>query len=1055
MKATEKHPLITWFALNPVVANLLMVGILVMGVWSAIKIRKEAFPSFAAESIQVQIPFRGGTPEDVERGVSIKVEEALEGVEGIEHIKSTSTENAALITVEAEEGYNLVKLLDDVKIKVDAIPSFPEQIEKPIIEEQKKSSPVMWVEVYGDVSEADLKETARELKDRLLRLPNVSKITTHGAREYEMSIEVSEEQLRLLGLTFDQVASAVSGQSIDLSGGVIRSDRGEITLRSRSQRYTASDFAKIPLRSPKGGGQILLGDIASIRDGFVDQEMLGRFDGEATVSLEVKNEGLDDIIRGSKETAGLIETFLAEGHAPQGVSVTYWNDQSASISSRLTLLGRNGLMGIGLVLISLSLFLNVRLALWVALGIPISLAGAMILLPWFGISLNELSSFAFIVVLGIVVDDAIVVGESIYLEKQAGAKGLEGTIRGVSRVVVPATFGVLTTIATFLPLTQVTGRMGQVFGQIGSVVIFCLIFSLIESKLILPAHLAHLDVNRRSGFFVFRIWSRLQKLISDGLNLWISKVYQPILRILTPLRYLVAAAFLAGLIVVGSMVPGGQIRSVFFPDIELDSISATVEMEEGIPVSTLHDVVRQIELGIRELAANTEDETGERFLKHTQIQASSNTRGSIVAELSSGETRRISTSDITKQWREIVGPIAGAKSLTFSGNAGPPGEAFVVQLSSNDLDTLRKAAEAMKAKLVTIPGLNDVQDSFNTGRPEIEIKLTDLGQANGFDQLSLAREVRNAFFGAEAQRMQRGRDEVRVMVRYPQEDRESINQLRNMRVRNPQGDALPFDLVADIEYSTGLAQIQRNDGLRVVRVKAEIDKAVTSSEESVQYVQANFIPEFEIEFPLVDASFTGEAEQRAKSLGSLRQGFLLSLLMIYVLLAIPLKSYFKPIFIMIVIPYGIIGALLGHWIVGIPVSILSMFGILALSGVVVNDSLVFLCEVDRLRAEEDLSLRDAVHKGAGNRFRPIMLTSVTTFVGLAPLLFETAMQAQFLIPMAVSLAFGVLFATFITLLLLPMLYLIGGDISTIIRTELTWFREGFRGKAGAKPEDIM
>lgn len=1031
MDSSARHPIITWFASNPVVANILMISILAWGIFNLVTMRKEAFPSFDAESVTITVPFRGGTPEDVERGVAIKIEEALVDVKGIEHISSTSTESLASITVEAKEKYPLKKLLDDIKIQVDAIPSFPEQAENPVVTENQRLNTILRVHVHGDVPEAVLKETARELRDELFKIEGVSLIETSGSREYEVSVEVSEEKLRFYNLTFQEVATAVSNNSLDLSGGVVRSDRGEIAVRSRAQAYVAEDFEKLPLRTNGDGTRLLLRDVALVRDAFVDQEVLSRFDGKPAVGLEVQTTGEGDIIRTANTVADFVKNYPATANLADGIILTGWDDGATPIRARLGLLSKNGLTGMLLVLGVLAFFLNLRLAFWVALGIPISIAGALSLFPVIDISLNQLTAFAFIVVLGIIVDDAIVIAESIYSAKEdtPDEDAIETTVKGVSRVFVPAVFGVLTTIAAFYPLTTVSGRLGNVFGQIAIAVIFCLIFSLIESKIILPSHLAHIKVNKKPRFFLTKLWTKVQGLVVQGLALFTRKVYQPVLRFLIPYRYLTLAGFVAVLIIVVGLIPAGKQRFVFFPDIFRDSISANLELEQGLPVSYLHENAEAIAQGLRDAIAELEEQSGDQILKHLSINASTNTKAAIAAELTVSEDRVTSTEEVVKAWRQKMPPIPGAKAVTFSGTAGPPGQGLEVQLVSQNLESLQEAAIALKAQVATYQGVFDISDTFDSGQPEIEVAVSPTGQAAGFTKQALAQNVRSAFFGIESQRVQRGRDEVKVMVRYPIEERESLQTLRDLRVRDATGAAIPFSLVAETEYGESLASIERYDFNRIVSVKAEVDKSVTSGEEVLTLLQEEFFPSFLTEYPDVSISLEGEAEQRAKSIESLKTGFRFSAILIYVLLAIPLRSYVRPLVIMSVIPFGIIGAILGHYIIGIPVSILSVFGILALSGIVVNDSLVLTFRINELAlARPELNYAEHIIRAGGERFRAILLTTLTTFVGLVPLLSEPSVQAQFLKPMAVSVGFGVLFATVITLLLLPMLLLILRDI---------------------------
>ncbi|MFT4640602.1 MAG: multidrug efflux pump subunit AcrB [Verrucomicrobiales bacterium] len=1028
---TQKHPIITWFVDNPVVSNIMMLVILCWGISTAIGIRKEAFPSFAADSVTVLVPFNGGVPEDVERGVAIKIEEALQGIDGIDHIRSTSSDTGATVFVDAIEDYPLTKLFNDIKVQVDSISTFPAEAERAVITENESKSNVIWIDIHGDVSETVLKETARSVKDELLKLPDINQVGTFGVRDYEISVELSEDKLRRYDLTFNEVSQAVRANSIDLSGGLLRSDRGDIALRARSQAYNAKDFQQIPLRTGADGVRILLGDVAKIRDQFVDQKILNRYDQKPSVSLQITTDGNRDIIKASEQAAELAATYAERFDLPDGVTLSAWKDGAEPIRSRLALLMKNGLQGVLLVLISLSLFLNIRLAAWVALGIPVSIAGALIFftLPGVDLSLNMITAFSFIVVLGLIVDDAIVLGESIFTEKQKSnaaespEESIRSTVRGVARVVTPATFGVLTTIAAFYPLTRISGGMGNVFGQIAFGVIFCLIFSLIESKLILPSHLAHINVHKEPSNPISRLWARLQGGVAAGLNFFVRRMYQPALSLAISYRYVTVGIFISVLIFVVALLPAGKLRFVFFPSIFSDNVTATLELEEGLPVDELHEQTLRIAAALENVHSDFASRNGEEVVRHVQITAETNTKATISANLTTSESRETDTGEIINRWRETVGPVAGAKALTFSGTAGPPGRGLSIQLESKNLDDLRAASEELKQVIATYPGVFDPQDSFRSGRPEIQVTLTPAGEASGFTRRDLADAVRAAFFGIEAQRIQRGRDEVKAMVRYPEAERTKLDTLRDMRVRSSDGTAIPFSIVAETQFGESLAAIERADYNRVVSVKAEVDKSITSGDEVLARLETEFFPILRAGYPSVGISLRGESEERARSMKSLMNGLILSVLLIYILLAIPLKSYGKPLFIMSVIPFGIIGALMGHYIVGIPVSILSLFGVLALSGIVVNDSLVLSHRIDDLR-REGMSLREAVLEAGPQRFRAILLTTLTTFIGLCPILLETSTQAQFLKPMAVSVGFGVVFATVITLILLPILMII-------------------------------
>ncbi|MGJ8695646.1 MAG: efflux RND transporter permease subunit [Verrucomicrobiaceae bacterium] len=1042
MDPLKKHPFISWFAANPVVANILMYSILAAGIFTAFNVRKEGFPSFEANSVTVRVPIRGGTPEDVERGIAIRIEESLQTVDGVHHISSVSNENSATVTIEAKENYPIRKLLDDVKVQVDAIQAFPEQAEKPVITENKRQRQVLWIELYGDAPEAVRKEEARRLRDALLRQPAISQVETFGARDYEISIEPSEDKLRQFDLTFAEVAQAVSNNSLDLGGGVVRADSGDISLRSKDQAYRKRDFEEIPLRTNPDGTRILLRDVAGVRDAFIDQKTLNRFRGQPTTSLKITTEGNDDLIEASDQGKQVVEEYR---DLPNGLHLASWLDGSTDIRDRLALLGRNGILGVLLVLGILMLFLNLRLAFWVAIGIPVSLAGAVTLFPIPGLdmSVNLISAFGFLVVLGIVVDDAIVIGESIFSEKQNAPlttdpdSHLRTTVVGVSKVVVPATFGVVTTIAAFLPLTQVSGNMGNVFGQIATTVVFCLAFSLLESKIILPAHLAHINVHREPKNPVSRSWARFQKAINDLLNSFIERVYLPVIRFLIPWRYATLATFVAIFIVVVGLFPSGKIRFVFFPSVFNDYASVYLVLEQGQSVDYLHQQAGRIAAATENLGRKYQDEFNHNPFKDVQISASTNEAAAINAELTRSTERDFLPAEvIIRDWRKAIGSVAGARSLSFRATAGPPGGDFQVNLESENLEELKVAAEELKKVIETFPGVFDVNDSFNSGRPEIRYSITPEGQAANLTKRDLAVGVRDAFYGREAQRVQRGREEVRVMVRYPLDQRSSLETLRNMRIRKGDGSTIPFSVVADTEYSASLASIERFDNKRVVTVSASIDKATSSPGDVNARLAREFYPGMNARHPGISVGQSGQVEERARSMKSLVTGFIFSIVFIYVLIAIPLRSYLQPLIIMTVIPFGVIGAILGHFVMGIPVSILSLFGVLALSGVVVNDSLVLVCHINELRKSQGLTLNQACRRAGADRFRAILLTSLTTFFGLAPLLLEKEVQAQFLKPMAASLAFGILFATIITLFLLPILLLIFRDIRNATRRYL-------------------
>lgn len=1039
MNTLKKHPYIAWFADNSVVANILMSLIIVAGIATAFSIRKEAFPPFSAESVDITTVVRGGTPENVERGITTKIEEALQSVKGVEHIRSSSTENSSKVTVEAKEGYDINRLFNDIKIEVDAISTLPEQAESPKLTMHENTPGAAWVEIYGNLTQGERNELARTLKDDLLSHKNISLVTIYGKRDYEISIEPSEEKLRAYNLTFNEVANTIAKNSLDLGAGNILSKRGNISLQSRNQSYVKKDFEHIVLRTEKDGTRIFLKDVASIRDAFIDQQYLNTFNGYPTISLQISTQGDDDIIKAVKATKEVVQRF--KKNLPPGASITVWNDGSTSIRDRLRLLINNGLLGILLVLANLMLFLNFRLAFWVAAGIPICLCGtlACFIIPGIDLTLNLISAFGFLVVLGILVDDAIVIGESIFDEKQKVEHSNEGktalitTVRGVSKVVTPATFGVITTIATFAPLTMISGRMGNVLGQMALVIVICLIFSLIESKIILPSHLCHLNVHQQPTNAFSRGWVRFQGIFICALSFIIRRVYTPLLHLAMQWRYVTLSLFLMLFITVIALFPAGQLRFVFFPNIYIDNITANLELEEGLSVNYLHACSQRISQSAIQLGKSYKKRYNHNPFIGIQIASSSDNASSIVIELSPSSQRDfLPTEKIIADWRKAIGPIAGTKSFMLAARAGPPNGDISIQLASNNNQTLIEASNILKKALATQIGTSEIEDSFDAGKPEIVYEITPQGQAAGFNRSDLSTSIRSAFYGIEAQRIQRGRDEVRVMVRYPKKERENIETLREMRVRKADGSTLPFSSIASTHYSASPSSIAHYDNNRIIRVEATVDKAITSPDDIMQKLRESVFPQLQERFNDLKIIEGGEAEQRGKSESSLKIACLISLLLLYVLIAIPLKSYGQPLMIMSVIPFGLIGAFVGHYLMGIPVSMLSLFGLLALSGVVVNDSLVLVCAVNDARTA-GLDLYTAAFQSAISRFRAILLTSMTTFLGLAPLLLETETQAQFLKPMAASLAFGILFTTFVTLFLLPCLFIIVQEIK-----ELFW-----------------
>ena len=1057
---------IEWFARNSVAANLLMVLIMGGGIFLVSSISMEVFPEISSDRINVSMIYLGAAPEEVEEAICIRIEEAVLGLDGIERITSTASENRGVVNIEVASGADTRKLLDDVKARVDAITTFPVETEKPVIREITNRRQVINIAVSGPADEKTLKTIGEQVRDDIATIPGITQVDLASARPYEIAIEVSENDLRRYDLTFNEIAMAVRRFSLDLPGGAIRTQGGEILLRTKGQAYRGKEFESLVLRSRPDGTHLRLGDVATVIDGFAETDQSAQFDAEPTVIVQVYRVGDQNALKITEKVKAYIDK--TQQRVPDGIKLTVWSDYSRILNDRLDLMLRNGRLGFILVFIALTMFLRLRLAFWVALGIPISFLGAIGLMPFFDISINMISLFAFIVVLGIVVDDAVIVGENIYRHYQMGKRGLRAAIDGAREVYVPVIFAILTSIAAFSPLLTVEGSMGKIMELIPMIVILTLIFSLIESLFILPAHLAHAKIDTKKDGdpprrrAIVTLWQRVQKGVGDGLLTAVDRYYRPFLEWALQWRYLTLASGIATLFLTIGLVGGGWIKFVFFPPVEGDRVVAMLTMPQGTPAEVTETAVRHLEASARQLQREIEsDETGavfshvlatvgEQRFRQGQNLASGNSGsfsaahlGEVNIELVPSEDRDIGSEEIAKRWRELTGAIPDAVELTYASELISVGEAINIQFSGPDYGELREVAEKFKRTLNDYPGVFDIADSFRPGKEEVKLSLTRQAETLGITLADLARQVRQAFYGEEAQRIQRGRDDIRVMVRYPESERRSLGNLEDMRIRTPSGGEVPFSIAAKAELSRGYASIQRADRQRVINVTADVDISIGNANEIIADCTRTVLPQILADHPRVRYDFEGQQREQTEMLQGLTNSFVIALLIIYILLAIPFKSYLQPLIVMGAIPFGIVGAVWGHVALGFNLSILSVFGIVALTGIVVNDSLVMVDFVNKQR-EKGHALSDALREAGAVRFRPILLTSVTTFLGLTPLLLEKSLQAQFLVPMAISLGFGVLFATVITLLLVPISYNILEDLINafyrLIRRERGAFR---------------
>ena len=1037
---------VAWFAGNHVAANLLMIFLLLAGAFTAFNMKTEVFPETELDIITITTEYSGASPAEIEEAILRRVEERVAGLAGIERIDSNAREGLGTVTIEVMKDWDVKKLQGEVESEVDRITTLPDEAEKPEVRSLTRRSRVINVAVFGDAEESTIKHLAEKIKDDITNLPGITLAEVYGVREREVSIEISEETLRRYGLTLGQVAEAVRKGSLDLPAGRIKTSGGEILIRTKGRRYYAEDYRDVAVITYADGRKVTLGQIAELKDSFEDVDLQARFQRMPAAMIQVYRVADQNALTVAKTITQYLDEIRPS--LPAGIDVAFYSDRSEILKSRLNLLLKN--LAIGLVLVSLMLgvFMNIRLAFWVTLGIPISFAAALLVLPQVDVSINMISLFAFIMVLGIVVDDAIIIGENIYRKQEEGYGSLKAAVEGALEVGRPVVFSVLTTIVAFWPLTMAAGTMGKIMRNIPIVVILVLAGSLIESLFILPAHLersAKKAAQKKAG-------SLKENRFARGLKWIINGPYSRIVKFCVNWRYATVSVALVFLLLSFGVWQAGWIKFVFFPRVEGNTMRCYVTMPVGTPVERTVEVIDRIEraaLEVVEEADNQRPKDAPSLMEYNLLligvhSGRGATRGSgghlaqIWINLINSEDREISTAALTRRWRKKVGIIPDAESITFRSEIHGAGNPVEIHLSLDDHDQLIAAANDLKLELQRFPGVFDVSDSFLPGKKEMQLKLKPAARSLGLTLDDLARQVRHAFYGAEALRMQRGKDEIKVMVRYPEAERKSIGFVEDMRIRTPAGVEVPFSQVAQVNIEQGYATIERAQRLRVIKVTADVEAAVINANEVRMSLANNFLPGLQNLYPGLRYTIEGEGKQQKESLGDVLTGFAIALFGIYALLAIPFRSFSQPIIVMSAIPFGFVGALIGHLIMGFDISLLSLFGMVGLAGVVVNDSLVLVYTANRMRRDGE-SDYNAITKAGCLRFRPILLTSLTTFAGLTPMLLERSVQAQFLIPMAISLGFGVLFGTFVTLLLVPCGYMILGDIHNLassIRTKL-------------------
>lgn len=1022
------NKLVNWFADNPIAANLLMVVILIGGLSGVGTIDKEVQPTYQEAAVLVSLVYPGAGPREIEQQICVRVEEAVKTLRGIDEITCTARPNQGLIKIEATDGYSIIQLLNDVKSRVDAISSFPANVERPIIEQSIFKIQVNSVAVLGDTSERVLKEFAYQIKDELAREPGVPEIEIRGVRNYEVTIEVDESSLRRYGLSFDAIAQAVRSHSANMGGGVIRAISGEIQIQARNQAYTRTDFESIPVLSDSSGKLVRIGDLANVRDEFVDTQHLTRINGKSAVLLTVYASENPDVLA----ISAAVKAFIKKKNKsiPKEFSLQIWQDNASYFIQRLNTLVKNGIGGLSLVLIILLLFLRPALAAWVAVGIGVAFIGSLLALPMVNTSINVMSLFAYVMVLGIVVDDAIIIGESIYTQQQRGIYGVKSAQLGANMMARPVFFAVLTSIIVFIPLLLLPGEWAYFLGPIAVVPILVLGFSLIESCLILPAHLAHLKPEKKRAWFP--PLRRLRNKVEQGFRYFIVVIYRPFLRRRLANRGSTLAGFLVFFVLSVSLVIGGWVKVSLPPDVALDFIRMEVTFPDGIPFQEVERVAVRMEEAVRKASDEASPGLERLDLVENFFIHANNKRIFSIVELAPKFPGRPSAGEFNALWQKHLGPVLQAEKINTVDRVTFDDSDLELRIYGLEANKLKVAAEWVKTQLAQYKGMHTIQDSLLNSRPELEISPHTTASTLGVSLYDIARQLRQAYYGEEAQRIPRGREDVKVMIKYPQQSRADPNSLQDLRIRTDDGRQVPLWGVADSRFVNGFSQIKRVDG----NTSAEITANYDNDDVPLQQVMTDFrnqrLPEFQKLFPDMSMKMGGEQEAVQSFVNSLMRFGFIAILIIYGLLAVQFRSMLHPLLIILAIPFSVAGIILAHLITGQNLNLLSMLGILAATGVVVNDTLVLLDHTNKNR-KLGLSITYTIILSAKNRFRPIFLTSLTTFFSLIPIMLETSLQAQFLIPMATSLAFGVMTASVVSLVFIPCAYSLGYDIKNKFR----------------------
>ena len=1022
---------IRWFVGNPVAANLLMIIILIGGFFGAYGIGKEVFPSISVNYITVNMPYPGAGPKEVEEQIVVRIEEAIYNLEGIKSLSSEARKGRGSVTIEIDTNYEMTKMLNDIKSRVDAITTFPRDAERPIVTELLEREEVIRIALFGDAEEPVLKEYGERIRDDLAAMRDIDFVEIWGVRQPQVDIELSEIDMRRYGLSFDDVVSAIRRTSLNLPAGTIRADSGDIQVQTRGQAYYEEDFNRIAVTSRDDGTEITIGDVAVVKDTFEERNSLTRFNGKTAIFLAISVGEDPDVMATTKA----VKDYVATGASflPNELQMDTWQDFSVLFEGRLSLLTKNAIGGLILVFIILMLFLSPQLALWVAVGIGVAYMGALWVLPGVGLTLNMLSMFSFLLILGIIVDDAIIVGESIFRHQEEGYDRLTAAQAGAQAVSKPVFLAVLSTMIFFSPIFFLPGIWAQLLWAIPAITIIALGFSLIESLWILPSHLAQMKPEKERTSELSAL-HRVRRWCATGLTRVGQNVFRPLLQKALDWHNLTLVVFFLAFALSLTLVGSGYVRQVQMPNVASDFIRMRLEMPDGYSKEAKLEIIKRAERASTQLAGDPiiqEAVKTDRLIAN-QLSFMWGDTLRLVVELSPEVSGKVQPKLVAERWQYYMGPVPDAKKIDVDITLGPPQSQFSISLTASNTDQLAEAAQFVKQQLEQLPGTRNIRDDLHSGRADIDISLLPNADSLGVSLSQVATQVRQGFYGAEAQRVPRGRDDVRVMVRYPKDARSQVDTLEDMRIRTAAGVEVPFYSVAEATYVPGYSRIKRKDRERSIVISALPSTGKLTVSEIADIMYGDVAEEMRLLFPEVSIKKDGQIEDQEEFNSAALKLFGLAILLIYTLMAIEFKSYLKPLGVLSAIPFGIMGAVFGHLLMGLDFSLLSLVGVLAVSGVVVNDNLVLIDRIIQLR-EEGEDVHTALLRGSVDRFRPIILTSLTTFVGLTPILFETSVQAQFLIPMVASLAFGVLFATTVTLFFVPCLYMAGASLKQKIR----------------------